>query len=45
MFGHPDGEVLDEALSSGLWNLPAGAGALPSGPCSPVEGNLAGFGM
>lgn len=42
--GHPDG-VLDEALSSGLWNSPAGPGALPGGPCNPVQGNLAGFGM
>lgn len=41
----PDGQVLGEALSSGLWNLPAGPGAIPSGPCSPVERNLAGFGM
>lgn len=41
----PDGQVLGEALSSGLWNLPAGPGAIPSGPCSPVEWNLAGFGM
>lgn len=31
--GHADGEVLDEPLSSGLWDLPAGPGALPGGPC------------
>ena len=37
---HLDGQVLDEALSSGFLNVPAGAGALPCGLCSLVKGNL-----
>lgn len=32
---YPGEQVLDEALSSGLPNLPAGPGKLPCGLCSP----------
>lgn len=37
---HPDGQVLDEALSSGLPNSPAGPRTVPCGLCNPVKGNL-----
>lgn len=42
---YPDGRVLDEALNSGLPNLPAGPRTLSCGLCSPVKGSLPVFVM